>query len=181
MSYANGKTSKIITPEERLLRAVFGRGRRPGCGQVTLKRILGNDPQTLMRCMRPSLSLDYTYETLEGDTQSLLELINPASIVGSEGKTFTDKIYEDDILRFTKLVRKEIEETWQKPHSRGRSGIEVAVKVFDGLCEGETDSEISRSLKISRERVRQVHERLKELPTVMKMRRELRAMISDKE
>lgn len=180
MKMRRKRTSALA--EKRFLNAVYGRGVRRGSGEITLKRILKHDPETIIRCSRPILSLDYTLTDAQGvESAPFGEQIDPSSIVFPKRKTLIDQVNEKDVLELTKRVRLEILATWRQVYSSGRAGAGtyLAVKVFDGLCGEDTPVEIARSLNVSRQRVLQVQKQLKRLPAIIKMGRELRMMKSD--
>jgi len=163
----------------RLIRAIYGR--QGGADGITLKTVIKHDPQTLLRCSQPILSLDYIIKTDSGEAVPFGERIDIESIVLPKRKNLIEKVSENEILELTKQVRQKILETWRIIYSSGRDGTKLAVNIFDGLCDGETLSEIARNLNVTRERIRQVQEQLKKFPAVIRMGRILRATKSDKD
>lgn len=83
----------------------------------------------------------------------------------------------DDIPKLLTETRCRIAEEW----AGYAKGLKLALAVFDELCLGHYDSEISVRHKVCRERVRQVHERLFELNCMKELKYKLRVMKRDSE
>ena len=82
-----------------------------------------------------------------------------------------------------RIVRDVINQRRQKTGRRGRRfpGVgKQAAQVFYLLCNDHSETDISKILHVSRERVRQVKEKLKTLPTIQKFHEELKGVQSGK-
>ena len=83
----------------------------------------------------------------------------------------------DDLSKLLTETRCRVAEEWVGYVK----GLKLALAVFDELCLGYYDSEISVRQKVCRERVRQVHERLFELKCMKELKYKLRVMKRDSE
>lgn len=173
---------KELTPEQRFLNAIYGRGKRRGCGEVSLKHVLSDTSMSMLRrSLRPALSLDYQYNDAphEPAYNTLVDIIDPESIVAVIPTTTQDEINRRDVLNLTERVHKKIAVDWRKKYKYGRDGTKLALKVFDGLCDDEPLSTMARRLRTARQRVSQIRDQLVTLKVVKQMRKELRSMKSE--
>ncbi len=149
-----------------------------GRDSVTFERIF-EDPDALRRGLRLALSLDYRYVSPNGDISTFGELVDPVSVIGPRPKTTLEEINEGDVQSLSARVLDEVARSWRKKYDKGRDGTELAVKVFDGLCDDESLSTIARRLRTTRQRVQQIRDQLVTLPAVKKLGKELRSMKSE--
>ncbi len=59
-------------------------------------------------------------------------------------------------------------------------GLKLALAVFDDLCSGYYDTQISLRRKVSRERIRQVHDNLADLKCVQEMGEKLKEIQNER-
>jgi len=171
---------KELTPEQRFLNAVYGRGKRRGCGEVSLKHVLSDMSMSMLRrSLKPALSLDGDYrDGPYGETSTLVDALDP-SCIDRPTTTTQDDINRADVLNLAERVHKKIAVGWRKKYKNGRDGTKLALKVFDGLCDDEPLSTMARRLRTTRQRVSQIRDQLVTLKAVKQMRKELRSMKSE--
>ncbi|KKL75304.1 hypothetical protein LCGC14_2056250 [marine sediment metagenome] len=115
--------------------------------------------------LRLDMGLSRPQDFGEGASVTLLDIISPTFI--------EDEINEQSLKCLAIRVKKQITSEVQKRQSMKR-GIEKYEQVFGLLCAGSLETDIADELGITRERVRQIKERLKTLQCVKKFYKELK-------
>jgi len=147
------------------------------------------DPFILLTASRKQLSLDWVVQTPNGDHSIYLDSISHGEdstyLSDMESKRVESNItmievHNRDVGELVRRTREQIKQTWTtKTNSVRRGGLKTALKVFDGLCQRDNDSEIAREIGVTRERVRQIKELLVKVKPMKDMERELRLMCGD--